>query len=98
MATKIGAEEVKRINEIYAECRTYAETARRLGMAPSTVKKYVIPGWVPVDKAAIRHFNLSMIPEFDTSMFYGVDNYGDLCVLSDAERDEIKELWKELDV
>ena len=34
--------------------------------------------------------------EIDYSLFKNKDNWGDLCVLSDDERKEIKELWKEL--
>ena len=31
-------------------------------------------------------------------LFEGIDNYGDLCQLSDAEKDEIRALWEELSV
>jgi hypothetical protein len=36
------------------------------------------------------------MPEFSTEMFKGLDNFGDLCVLSDEEYEEIKQLWEEI--
>jgi hypothetical protein len=33
---------------------------------------------------------------FSTEMFEGVENYGDLCVLSDEEKVEIVKLWEEI--
>jgi hypothetical protein len=36
------------------------------------------------------------MPEFSTEMFEGVENYGDLCVLSDEEEVEIVKLWEEI--
>lgn len=98
MASKVTSEDILRINEIYYKTKVYAETARQTGFSASTVKKYVIPGWQPVAVENIIKFELSQIPEFDGSVFKGVDNYGDLCILTENEKEEMKELWKELAV
>jgi hypothetical protein len=98
MASKVTSEDILRINEIYYKTKVYAETARQTGFSASTVKKYVIPGWQPVVTENIVRFELSQIPEFDSSIFKGVDNYGDLCVLTEREREEIEGLWGELAV
>lgn len=98
MASKVTSEDILRINEIYYKTKVYAETARQTGFSASTVKKYVIPGWQPVVTENIVRFELSQIPEFDSSIFKGVDNYGDLCVLTEREKEEIEGLWGELAV
>lgn len=98
MASKVTSEDILRINEIYYKTKVYAETARQTGFSASTVKKYVIPGWQPVVIENIVRFELSQIPEFDSSIFKGVDNYGDLCVFTEREKEEIEGLWGELAV
>lgn len=101
MAKRLTAEDKVKINELYYTTKNYSAVARQLGFAPSTVKKYVIPDWKPQDKTEWRHFTHDMLPVFDhlsMEQFVGVHNYGDLCVLSDEEREEIRELWGELDL
>ena len=98
MARKITAEDIQKINEIYFEVGTYAETARRTGFSPSTVKKYVQKDFsaavIPQDKI----FKKENIPPIDLSIFQGVKNLGNLCVLSEEEFEGVKELWKEMSV
>ena len=96
MAKRVTNEDILQINSLYFQYKNYAEVARQTGFAASTVKKYVIPGWKPIETKNIKHFNISMLPDFTTDMFVGVDNYGDLCILTEREQEEIKELWGEL--
>ena len=98
MANKVTSDDILRINEIYYKTKVYAETARQTGFSASTVKKYVIKDWKPVAVENIIKFELSQIPEFDGSIFKGIDNYGDLCVLTEREKEEMIELWRELAV
>ena len=100
MANKVTNEDILRINELYYKHKTYAEVARQTGFAASTIKKYVIPGWKPVQVENIIHFDIAQLPDFTEAVkiFRGVDNYGDLCVLNEDEKEELKELWKELAV
>ena len=98
MANKVTSDDILRINEIYYKTKVYAETARQTGFSASTVKKYVIKDWKPVAAENVIKFELKQIPEFDGSIFKNVDNYGELCVLTDQEKEEMKELWRELAV
>lgn len=98
MAKRIGVEDIQRINELYYKYKTYAEVARQTGFAPSTVKKYVDPNWQPLNKIEVVKFTKDDLPDFTTDIFRGVKNFGDLCVLSEEERKEIEELWKELSI
>lgn len=92
----ITYEDIKKINELYAELKTYAAVARATGFSPATVKKYVIKDYEVVEKEDIKRFE-GNLPEFNPTMFR-VDDWAALCVLSEEEINEIKELWKEIDV
>ena len=98
MASKVTNEDILRINELYYKHKTYAEVARQTGFSAGTVKKYVKPGWQPVVVENIKKFDIARLPNFTKAaeIFRGVNNYGNLCVLTDFEVEEIKELWKEL--
>ena len=100
MATKVTNEDILSINEIYYKTKVYAETARQTGFSASTVKKYVIPGWKPVATENIKRFDINILPDFQkvVEIFRGIVNYGNLCTLTDFEKEEIKELWGELAV
>lgn len=100
MANRVTSEDILRMNEIYYKTRVFAEVARQTGFSASTVRKYVDTKWVPVVTEEIVTFNMKDLPDFKEAVkcFRGVDNYGELCVLTDQEREEIRELWKELAV
>lgn len=98
MARKITNEDILRINELYYKYKVYAEVARQTGFAASTVKKYVIPGWQPVLEAKIIRFNISDLPDGPHLGFVGLNNYGELCVLTSGEKEELKGLWEEMAV
>jgi hypothetical protein len=98
MASKVTNEDILRINELYYKHKVYAEVARQTGFSASTVKKYVIPGWKPVENKNIIKFDMAQLPDFTRAaeMFRGISNYGNLCVLTDYEKEQMKELWEEL--
>lgn len=100
MANRVTSEDILRMNEIYYKTHVFAEVARQTGFSASTVRKYVDTKWTPVVSEEIITFSMKDIPDFKEAIkcFRGVDNYGDLCVLSEEERAEIRELWKELAV
>ena len=98
MANKVTNEDILRINELYYKHKTYAEVARQTGFSAGTVKKYVIKGWEPIATENIIRFDIAQLPDFTKAaeIFRGVNNYGNLCVLTNFETEEIKELWREL--
>ena len=99
MASRVTADDIKNINRIYFKCKTYAETARQTGFSASTVAKYVDKNWKPIDETRRKIFDPNDLPEvFDNSQFEGLDDFGALCILSEDEKEEIKELWNELEV
>lgn len=95
---RVTSEDILRMNEIYYKTHVFAEVARQTGFSASTVRKYVDVNWKPVVSENIIRFEMEDLPEFDTTCFKGVDNYGDLCVLTEREQEEMKELWGELSI
>ena len=93
---RVTSEDILRMNEIYYKTHVFAEVARQRGFSASTVRKYVDVNWKPIENENIIKFDMNDLPEFDTTCFKGIENYGDLCVLTEREQDEMKELLKEL--
>ena len=92
----ITQKEIKEINKLYNELKTYAAVSRATGFSPATVKKYIIKDYKPMDESNFMRFNRPL-PDFDSTPFRS-DDWGNLCLLSPEEEQEIRELWKELDV
>lgn len=95
---RVTNEDILRMNEIYYKTHVFAEVARQTGFSASTVRKYVDVNWKPVEVENIVRFDMAQLPDFDSSAFKGIKNYGELCVLTECEKEELKELWKELAV
>lgn len=95
---RVTNEDILRMNEIYYKTHVFAEVARQTGFSASTVRKYVDVNWKPVELDKIIKFDLNNLPEFDTTPFKHVSDYGAMCILNDEEIDQIRELWKELAV
>ena len=92
----ITQKDVKEINRLYAELKTYAAVSRATGFSPATVKKYIKADYQVLDESTFIRFDRPL-PEFDSTPFRG-DDWGNLCLLSSEEEQEIRELWKELEV
>lgn len=96
--TVVTQEKIIEMNELYLKIGTYAGVSRALGGSPSatTVKKYIIPGYMSKTMIEKKVFHKDDLPEFAADIFRGVDNWGDLCRLLQNEKEEIMELWNEL--
>lgn len=99
MASKVTADNILDFNKRYYACHNYSQVARETGFSTSTIRKYIDKNWKPIDETKRKIFNpKTLSDEFDTSMFNGIENFGDLCVLSEEERMELMELQEELDI
>lgn len=94
MATRITEEQKLQMNILYKKYSTYAAVAREMGVAPTTVKKYIIPNFEVPQSEYINRFDSSMLPEFNPKAFENID--WNNCVIFGDEFEEIKELWKEI--
>ncbi|MDT3386633.1 MAG: hypothetical protein LIR46_02540 [Bacteroidota bacterium] len=99
MANKVTQDDIIRFNELYYENKNYSKTARETGFAPATVKRYIIPNYVPLKKIEKKVFTEDLIPEdIDFSLFKNNKNWASLCVLTEEERLGIAELHKEMSI
>ena len=94
---KITQNDIRTINELYLKLRTYAAVSRETGFAPSTIKKYIIQDYKPIEERSIKRFNKPLPEKVDFSIFY-CDDWGNLCELNDEEYKGVKELWAELEM
>lgn len=99
MARKVTNDDIRLMNEIYYKCHNYAETGRQTGWSGSTVKRYIDPNFTPVIETDIRRFDIDKdLPADFGAQFSNIENWGELCVLSDDEIVEMTQLWKEIAV
>lgn len=97
MANKITNEQILEMNRQYLKLKTYAATARAVGISPSTVKKYIIPNFVDPDNIIIQHF-CGELPQPPIDLFVDNNTWGELLLLSEKEKEDIKLLWKEMSI
>ena len=96
MAKRVTQEDIIRINELYIKLNNKAAVARETGFSPSTVSKYIIADYKPAAAIEKKKFT-GELPEFD-EMIFMIDDWTPLLEISDAEMDEICELWGELNL
>lgn len=95
MAKRVTQEDIIKINELYLKLKTKTAVARETGFSVSTVSKYIIADY---KAAAIERKKFEgELPEFD-EMIFMIDDWTSLLEISDAEMDEICELWGELNL
>lgn len=94
MSKGLTPQEIEYINEVYLSCHNYSQTAKVVGRAASTVKKYVDPNYA--SKAAITpeetEIELPPLEEIADEL----PPWYDLTCLTPQEEEEIKQLWKEI--
>ena len=91
---KVTNEDIVRFNELYVKLKTYAAVARETSFSASTVKRYIIEGYVPKEQVEVKRFD-KKLPDFPVEKFRAED-WASFCVVTEEEKEELKELWKEL--
>lgn len=91
---RVSPEDIIKFNDLYLELKTYAGVARETGFSASTVKKYIIKDYVPAEKVETQKFS-GDLPEFEPEIFRKQD-WVSFLNMTEAEYDEVKELWKEM--
>lgn len=94
--TVVTQDMIKQINELYLKIKTYSGVAREVGIAPTTVKKYIIPNYQSEENIKKIIFKKEDIPELSFEKFKNLEDWGSLCNLTDEEKEEVKELWNEI--
>lgn len=94
----VTQDDIKKINELYLQLKTYAAVSRATGFAPSTVKKYVIPNYQKVEEKNIKRVTGPLPSIFSFQNNFLKKDWRSLCELTQEEHNEIKELWEELEL
>lgn len=97
---KIDANMIIQINELYKQIGTYAGVARELGISGSTVKKYVQPDYVSLAQRTYIRSDIGECRKIIENFTLSKEEMKNptLLILTDKEKEEIRELWKELSV
>lgn len=104
MGRKIDDATIIKINEVYFECGVKSKTAQIVGVSPSTVTKYLIPGYKSQRQAAAPvefKGELAGIQPFAEAIITGVQKgqtaaeaFCENCCLSEEEWAEMNEIQK----
>ena len=96
--TKVDENMIIQINELYLVHKTYAAVARIIGLAPSTVKKYIKKDFVPREDLVVTKCNIEDLRLKIKSTFLTKEELSDplLLILSQQEQEDLKELRKEI--
>lgn len=92
MARKVTDKDIIDMNEAYLLCKTYSGVATATGWSATTVKKYIIPGYTS-QKVKVE-YNITL-PSIEDTIKLLLGNEA-LCCVSEEERTELKELWKDM--
>lgn len=99
MSTKrrtVQSEDIIAINEAYLKIGTYAGAGRATGWSGSTVKRYIIDGYVAEkDKTPMEKIEFT-IPNIE-ELFYPT-SWSNFLTLTDEEVEDIKELQKTISI
>ena len=100
MAVKrITPEQIELMNEMYANTKNYSEVARRVGVSPSTVKKYIYKDYIPKSKIVKISLSDDLIKTVETYIM-SADILEDprALILTAEEKELLNELKKEMTI
>ena len=92
MAKKVTNEDIIQINEAFLLCRTYSGVAKATGWSASTVKKYIIDGYVSSKKP----IEYNIVPLSIEQTIQKLIENNAICDVTEEEKLELKELQKDI--
>lgn len=81
------------INDMYLEGKSIKSISNLMSISPYTVKKYIKD--LEDNNIEKNLFNKNL-PKFNSAVFRNKD-WGELCLLSEDEVEEIRKLWEEIE-
>lgn len=91
---KLSEEKIAEIRRVYNELGTYSGTAKAVGCSPATIKKYTQEEYTP--DPTVRVSFSEILPPVEELAWPSEEEISNMARLTEAELEEIKELWKEL--
>lgn len=96
---KITNQVITEINELYYINKNYSQTARDLGISPSSVKKYVISGYTPKSEVVVKPLDKGILEHIEDYVISKEEILDpNLLRPTEEEVDEIVEFWKEVSI
>ena len=92
MAKRVTEADIIQMNEAYLGCKSYSGVAKATGWSASTVKKYIIPNYT--SQRERNHKEISLPSIEDT--IEALKKWKYMTSPTDEEREEIKDLWKDM--
>lgn len=92
MAKSVTQQEIELMNTLYLELKTYSAVAKEVGRAASTVKKYIVPNFRPIENATTE---LDIVA-FDKIVKSAQPATTIASDLNAEERENMKQLWEVL--
>ena len=92
MAKKVTNEDIIQMNEAFLLCRTYSGVAKATGWSASTVKKYIIDGYVSSKKP----IEYNIVPLSIEQTIQKLIENNAICDVTEEEKLELKELQKDI--
>ena len=92
MARKVTDKDIIDMNEAFLLCKTYSGVAAATGWSASTVKKYIIPGYA--SKKEKIEYNV-VVPSIEDTIKMLLNNEA-ICCVTEKEKEEMQELWKDM--
>lgn len=98
MSKRITEEQKIQINELYAQIGIKSKVAKILGISPASVNKYLIDNYVPQNQREREKFQGKPqdFPQEILNLEKGEDIAAALIQLSQEEKEQLKELQKEI--
>lgn len=93
MAKRITDEMIIQINEEYSRDPVKSHVAKKLGISPATVTKYLKDNYQEIKNQVVEKTNFELP---DAATIKLGDDWGALCALSEEEWTELKELQKSI--
>ena len=91
---RVTEEDIIQMNEAFLLCGTYSGAAKATGWSASTVKKYIISGYISQIDTAARE-SMITLPVLD-EVVANLMQMAHATMLTSEEALEVTELWKEL--
>lgn len=82
------------MNRLYNSGKNCKIIANKINVSPYTVKKYIDN--YKEEEISEKNIFEGRLPKFNSETFRGVD-WGELCVLTKEETEEIRKLWEEIE-
>ena len=92
----ITSQRIKDINELYIIHQNYSEVARLTNLSPSTIKKYVLPHYIPAAELITSEIDLGEARVQVENYLFQDFNNPDILQLTQEEQDAMPAFWEEL--